>query len=92
MFTCDLMVDWKDWVYNEGRSAIPIADKGGNINPEHTQQGNLEVDIVKHQLTIKNFTQEDGGEYVCESRIDDSIVLKKTFPINLIGGFWLYEL
>ena len=98
MLTCDLsvadppMVEWKDWVYNEGRSAIPIADKGGNINPEHPQKDNLDVEIVKHQLTIKNFNKEDAGQYVCESRIGDSIVLKKTFPVSFIGGCWLYEL
>ena len=80
------------WVYNEGLSAIPIADKDGNINPEHPQKDNFEVDIVKHQLTIKNFKKEDAGDYVTESRIDDSIVLKKTFPINFIGGCWVYEL
>ena len=79
-------VVWEDWVYNPAREAILIADKDGNINQEHPQKDNFEVDIVKHQLTIKFFKKDDAGMYFCTSKVNKTTVLKKTFVISYIGG------
>ena len=84
-------VVWKDWVYNPARQAIIIADKNGNINPEHPQKDNFEVDIAKQQLTIKFFKKDDAGVYFCTSKYNKTTVLKKTFTISYIGGFLLYK-
>ena len=84
-------VVWKDWVYNSAREAIQIAGKNGNINQDHPQKDNYEVDIVKHQLTIKSFKKDDAGMYFCTSKYNKTTVLKKTFTVTYIGGCLLYK-
>lgn len=89
--TCDLpkadppIIEWKDWVNNLGRTAMEISDKDGNINPSHPHKDNFEVDIVKHQLTIKKFKKEDAGKYLCESKVNASTTLVKTITLNFVG-------
>ena len=83
------VVVWEDLVYNPAREAILIADKDGNINPEHPQKDNYEVDIVKHQLTIKRFKKDDAGDYICQSKVE-SKVMEKVISLGFIGGYQLY--
>ena len=96
VLTCDLpvadppVVVWKDLVYNSARDPILIADKDGNINPEHPQKDNYEVDIVTHQLTIKRFKKDDAGDYICESIGDESKPMKKLISLGFIGGYQFY--